>query len=156
MGKVKATHIALNANRLALEAIEEKKRREQEVLDLVEQTKRDRAAETLKHALHLLSSEKWFPGVEWNVRDDRSGHGSAMGYGHGEAVVLHDANDPHNGWQLMYERFDNSSNGGSVIQKVYWVTSETDSGTGYGYWGGPEVKSAADVGAILSHSKGLG
>lgn len=139
-----AAEIAQAAYEQAIEAAKAEKldaiRAEAEARRIVE----TRADEVFKEGVKVL--DRWFPGVEWSIRDMHSGRGSAMGYGHGEAVVVREASSSAPCFYLMIERLRSQI-------RIYMVESKTDRDTSYGYWDGPEVKSAADVGRILLQRK---
>lgn len=94
-----------------------------------------RAESTFRMGVKILN--KWFQDVEWSIYDSRSGLGQAAGYGDGSSVVVWEQGHPE---LLLMVRKEGD---------VYYVTQQTDTNSGYNYWNGPRVRSAADIGAIL-------
>lgn len=97
----------------------------------------DENAARAQRLIHDSLLEEWFPQEAWTVRDSASSKGAMMGVGIGAVVRPRDASV-----NLMLEPMN-----GKV--RVSAVTTKLDSVTGYSYWDGPEVNSAADIGRYI-------
>jgi hypothetical protein len=140
---------ALEIATASFERIEEKKRREahdREIAEVATEATRLRIVEeTRKEAIRTLGRPEWFPGVYWNLVDDKPGsNGTALGFDTtGQNIVLR---DQHGQVTLHFWRCTD----GSGPSEVRLVSLQRDDDTGYNYWAGGLVKSAADVGQALA------
>lgn len=117
------------------------------------ETRRQLALETIRWS----PLEEWFPGEQWDVMD-YSTVGAAAGFGDGrDVIVAPEDRSVYLGLVRMSVRVPSVPAGqpGSFVETgkviVHAVEQLSDTGmssfnTGYSYWGGPEVKSAAAVG----------
>lgn len=87
---------------------------------------------------------EWFPGESWDVMD-HARLGAAAGYGGG--IVL--ADSKREVYVLL--QFDRAPDGTVWSPpRAYAVELLRDRDTQYGYWSGPEVRSAADLGRHIA------
>ena len=103
----------------------------------LEKARRQKAKATL--AASPLSS--WFPSHDWDLMS-YSSLGAMADYSDGTDVVV--APEDRSIYLLIQ-----GTDGG----RVYAVTHQADSATGFTYWSGPEVKSAVDVGMVLAQQE---
>lgn len=126
-------------------------RKAQEEAERARATFEARARATFEAGVKVVS--QWFPGVEWEMYDDRSGVGCAAGYSMGAAVIVRDKDDSV---RLCFDRRNVAEAGEPVYRlTVYAVERKPrlDSGTSFPYYSGAAVKSAADVGRFLEAYK---
>lgn len=135
-----AKDIALQAYQAVLDAEAAKQREQEEEDQRREQQIRERGWETFFAGLPTL--QEWFPNVQWELYDYKSGLGSAGGYGWGDEVIVREAGDSSEDLLILMDR----------KPRYYLVSRERDRDTGYSYYGGTRIKSAADVGRFLAES----
>lgn len=120
---------------------DEKELERRRVIENAEQAKNQAWQKGMRLLARALSElELMFPCVKWEIEFLALGNGIPMDTG--ECLVI---SDEDNSMELMIIPTPLGH-----VESIHIVSRGRDRDTGYDYWSGPEIKSAADAGRYLS------
>jgi hypothetical protein len=141
-----AREIALKAHEQELEAVEAERQLEAERQQEEDRKKRERLKDAFEAALPKLN--EWFPGVEWTW--------VLYGNFENDCIVWDSSETWSPSFKLRVQRFITDMNapesGYRIVIEVGDYVQDT-SMTGYSYFSGVKVNSAADIGRYLVAKK---